>query len=405
MQVGICLICFSPIVFPGPILGDEPKPLLFTLHSAGGEDVVGSMEKLSDEWSVSLGGASSRSFPGRDVVSLRRQNMLLPPMPRAEQVILANGDRIPGKVLKITEEQAQFQSQLDETREMILPLTALSVFWSSAPEGVDDADLLRRRLATESRRSDMLWLRNGDRIEGSLVGLDEKEARIRAATGKEIKLQRQKLAIVAFNTELARAPRARGPYGRLVLTDGCRISVAAAHTDGNALAGKTLWGTAVRLPLERLIVLSIHRGRAVYLSDLKPRRYEHTPYLDLRWPYRLDASVAGYDLRVASNTFDKGIGLHAESKLTYDLSAGYQWFEALVGLDDHTGREGTAVIEVLVAGKPQDLGASRELSRPGDPKSIRVNVAGARELTLAVKFGRRGDVQDHVDWVDARLIK
>ncbi|TMQ32567.1 MAG: hypothetical protein E6K70_17850 [Planctomycetota bacterium] len=98
MQVGICLICFSPIVFPGPILGDEPKPLLFTLHSAGGEDVVGSMEKLSDEWSVSLGGASSRSFPGRDVVSLRRQNMLLPPMPRAEQVILANGDRIPGKV-------------------------------------------------------------------------------------------------------------------------------------------------------------------------------------------------------------------------------------------------------------------------------------------------------------------
>src|SRR5438309_10622851 len=281
MQVGICLICFSPIVFPGPILGDEPKPLLFTLHSAGGEDVVGSMEKLIDEWSVSLGGASSRSFPGRDVVSLRRQNMLLPPMPRAEQVILANGDRIPGKVLKITEEQAQFQSQLDETREMILPLTALSVFWSSAPEGVDDADLLRRRLATESRRSDMLWLRNGDRIEGSLLGLDEKEARIRAATGKEIKLQRQKLAIVAFNTELARAPRARGPYGRLVLTDGCRISVAAAHTDGNALAGKTLWGTAVRLPLERLIALSIHRGRAVYLSDLKPRRYEHTPYLDL----------------------------------------------------------------------------------------------------------------------------
>ena len=115
--------------------------------------------------------------------------------------------------------------------------------------------------------------------------------------------------------------------------------------------------------------------------------------------------MAGYDLRVASNTFDKGIGLHAESKLTYDLSAGYQWFEALVGLDDHTGREGTAVIEVLVDGKPQDLGASRELSRPGDPKSIRVNVAGARELTLAVKFGRRGDVQDHVDWVDARLIK
>jgi NPCBM/NEW2 domain len=394
-----------PVVFPGLLAAAEPKPLLFKLHPADGEDAAGSMEKLSDDWSLALGGSSLHSFPGRDIVSLRRQNVLLPPMPHTEHVILANGDRIPGKLLKITQEQAQFQSQLDDTREMTLPLSAVSVIWSSAPEGVDDADLLLRRLATDNRRSDMLWLRNGDRIEGSLLGVDEKEARIRPAAGKEIKLQRDKLAVVAFNTELARAPRARRPYGRLVLADGCRISLAAAHTDGNALAGKTLWGAAVHIPLERLIALSIHRGRAVYLSDLKPRRYEHTPYLDLRWPYRLDASVAGYDLRVAGNTFDKGIGLHAESKLTYEVSAGYQWFEALVGLDDRTGREGSAVIEVLVDGKARDVGAARELSGRGDPKSIRVNVAGAQELTLEVKFGRRGDVQDHVDWVDARLIK
>ena len=36
---------------------------------------------------------------------------------------------------------------------------------------------------------------------------------------------------------------------------------------------------------------------------------------------------------------------------------------------------------------------------------VRADITGARELTLAVEFGRGGDVQDHVDWVDARLIK
>ena len=36
---------------------------------------------------------------------------------------------------------------------------------------------------------------------------------------------------------------------------------------------------------------------------------------------------------------------------------------------------------------------------------VRVSVAGARELTLVVKFGGRGDVQGHVDWADAKLIK
>ena len=29
----------------------------------------------------------------------------------------------------------------------------------------------------------------------------------------------------------------------------------------------------------------------------------------------------------------------------------------------------------------------------------------AKQLTLVVDFGERGDVQDDVDWVDARLIK
>jgi hypothetical protein len=143
----------------------------------------------------------------------------------------------------------------------------------------------------------------------------------------------------------------------------------------------------------------------VYLSDLRPRDYKHTPYLGMRWPYTLDASVAGHELRVGGSTYDKGIGMHSESRLTFELGGGYQWFEAWVGLDDQTGREGSAVIGVLVDGKPRDLGPAKELTGAGKPLPIRLRVAGARELTLVVLFGRHGDVQDHVDWADARLIK
>jgi hypothetical protein len=96
--------------------------------------------------------------------------------------------------------------------------------------------------------------------------------------------------------------------------------------------------------------------------------------------------------------------MHSASRLTYDLAGGYEWFEALVGLDDRTGRQGSVRVAVLVDGRPQEAGDG-DLAGCGPPRPLRVRVAGARELTLVVRFGCRGDVQDHVDWAEARLIK
>jgi hypothetical protein len=58
-----------------------------------------------------------------------------------------------------------------------------------------------------------------------------------------------------------------------------------------------------------------------------------------------------------------------------------------------------------VDGKPQDLGGDRELNAVNGPRHVRVDVTGARTLALLVNFGEGGDVHDHVNWADARLIK
>ena len=60
---------------------------------------------------------------------------------------------------------------------------------------------------------------------------------------------------------------------------------------------------------------------------------------------------------------------------------------------------------MLADGAALDLGADRELTARDDPLPINVSVAGVRELTLVVEFGQGGDVQDIVDWVDARLVR
>jgi len=60
---------------------------------------------------------------------------------------------------------------------------------------------------------------------------------------------------------------------------------------------------------------------------------------------------------------------------------------------------------VLADGKGLDLGAGGDLTAAGGPLAIDVKVEGIKELTLEVDFGRNGNVQSVVDWVDARLVK
>jgi hypothetical protein len=191
----------------------------------------------------------------------------------------------------------------------------------------------------------------------------------------------------------------------LRLDNGSRLILTSARSDGQVLNAKTELGATIQVAVDEIAGLDWYQGRAIYLSDLKPSRYGHIPYLDVHWPYRLDASVRGNPIRLAGSTYDKGIGMHSESRLTYDVSDGYHWFEALVGLDGETGKEGSVTIQVLVDGKPQDVGETEELTASNSPRSVRVPLTGAKELTLVVKFGRHGDVHDDVNWADARLIK
>ena len=43
---------------------------------------------------------------------------------------------------------------------------------------------------------------------------------------------------------------------------------------------------------------------------------------------------------------------------------------------------------------------------PGEPpQAVDVDVSGAQLLILITEFGERGDIQDHADWVEARIIR
>jgi hypothetical protein len=215
---------------------------------------------------------------------------------------------------------------------------------------------------------------------------------------------------VALNSELAAPPTPKGPYGHVVLAGGGRLGLSTFAVRDGALNGKTLDGEGFSTPWKNVVALDVYQGPAVYLSDLKPRTYKSTPFLPgLSFPWRADRALDGGELRLGGGAFDKGLGMHDQSQLTYTLGGEYRRFEALVGVDDPAG---CVRVRVLVDGKGGDAGWEKELTADDGPQVVRVELAGARQLTLAVDYagqrlegGKTPFVGGRVNWADARLIK
>jgi hypothetical protein len=409
--LAVILVALGSLVLaePGRTAAPEGEEI-FLVRTTAGKVVRGPLHSLAADWSVQVGKGVLRKVPGAEMVRLRQEGVLLPELPASEQLILVNGDRIPVREVRLDGEKLFFTHPgLEGGKETSIPLAAVAVFWRTGPDRTVHPEVARRKLVARTRGRDLVLLRNGDQLEGTLNALDARTVDIEA--DKKIRSARlSQVAAVALSSELADRLKPSGVSARLVLlpTDrspGGRWTLTQATSDGVLLRGRTSWGAMVRVPLGNVVALDLAGGRAVGLSDLTPARYEHKSWLDLPWAWTADANVLGRDLRVGRQTYDKGVSQHSSSRLTYRLAGAYQHFEAVVGLDDREGAGGNVRIRVLGDGKPLEIPGKGDLTSANGPLHVQVSVAGVKELTLEVALGTGGDVRGVVDWVDAWLIK
>ena len=100
--------------------------------------------------------------------------------------------------------------------------------------------------------------------------------------------------------------------------------------------------------------------------------------------------------------------MHSAARITYDLDREYRAFQSEVAIDDSTGGRGSAACRVFTDdGSGQwRLKYEGPIVRGGQqPIPVNVDLTDAKRLSLLVDFADRGDEHDHVDWLDARLIR
>lgn len=370
------------------------------------ETKTGPWRSLGKNWAATLGDGTA---PLANLISLRKADTPLPEWPRTAGVILANGDRIAGTVLT-GDDTALVLKTAWQPKGLRVPLPAIRVLWLTAIPADAPAFVDRYRWLDPKRKSDVVLLRNGDTAAGDIEKFaDAGAVRLRHGTEAIATFEATAMAAVAFNPNLSATRKLKGPFARLVLADGSRITVSAATADGTTLRATTTFGAAFEVALNQVIALDVQQGKATDLADLRPKSEKVEPFNDLAWPWQANRTVKSRPLRLATprgvSTFDTGLGTHPHTTLTYSLNGKYRRFTALVGLDADTGRRGAAKVQILVDGKDQPLDGLAKLSAAAGQVPVSVELAGAKELTLVVDFGAGGDVQADVNWADARLIE
>jgi hypothetical protein len=101
-------------------------------------------------------------------------------------------------------------------------------------------------------------------------------------------------------------------------------------------------------------------------------------------------------------SYAKGLGVHANSEVIYNLGGAYTRFLADVGVDDEVAERGSVVFQVFGDGvKVFDSGV---MTGNSATRSVDVSVVGVQQLRLVVTTAGDGNGSDHADWAAARLL-
>lgn len=338
----------------------------------------------------------------------------IPPLTEAEPdqrcvLTLLNGDRLAGAV----------SSQGEERLGLILPgETRMTVGLAELASLQFPGRLAGGDVALEPPASgDRLYRvlpRGVDRVDGLLVGFDDAGVRFESSIGERGYAWKD---VAALFVEPLEEPPAL-PEGTRVLIDlagGGRLTANLAGLEPGGVRVRTAGEEELLLPPGLVAELLVDNGRYAFLSwlaiDAGPPRSPFDPPgaepLGMVWPHRLDRAVDGQPLRAGGRDWARGIGVHAPSRLAFDLGGAWGQLRLAVGLNDPprgTAARGSVRYRVLLDGNKV---WESQLLRTGDavlaPPPI--DVSGARELILEVDDGGDGPIMDRANWLRPLLLK
>ena len=142
-----------------------------------------------------------------------------------------------------------------------------------------------------------------------------------------------------------------------------------------------------------------------YVSDMNAQSAK-TDWSSLQKDKAISGGLITLRRQGSDATYPKGIAIHANSEVVYDIAdKGFNFFESYIGVDQAVrGQGSSATFEVWVDG--QKKLDSRVFKANTEHEFVKVPVTGAKEVKLITTDAKdNGISSDHTVWADAKFTK
>lgn len=272
-------------------------------------------------------------------------------------------------------------------------------------EAAKEPELVQRLLRESTTKSaqDRVWLVDGDLLTGNVLSFDGTTLEL-DFSGQSLPVPASSIAAVAFATD--EEPTDFDALLLLGLEDGSLLEATSATFDAKKLIIQSVVELASKT-VPKIAYLQALAYPIIYLSDLDPIDFRHTPYFAGEWPLGRDQSLTGESLQTLDVRYAKGLAMHSASRAVYRVPEGVLTFVADVALDQSAENHGSVVFRVYVV-TAEGLQPAYEspVVRGGDaPIPVAISLAGASAVVLVVDYADYGDERDHANWLDARFVR
>jgi NPCBM/NEW2 domain-containing protein len=259
-----------------------------------------------------------------------------------------------------------------------------------------------KALNTPSAELDRIFLKDEMGKLSSVTGLIDSltaEQLTFEAAGQSRNVPRSRLYGIVVSQPAAAATLAKC---LLTLTDGSLIGGESLALTGGKATLSLAGGGEAQLPWSAVSRVTLWSSRVAFLSDLKPVAEEHSAVVTLARAAQRDKNVLGKPLTLGTRGYDKGLGVHARSSLTFAAEGKWDVLAATVGLDAAAAGKGDCVFTILADGQSV---FTRRMKGQDPPHELSVPITGKGQITLLVEPGEGLDLADLADWCDVRFVK